>query len=440
MAVAALRPARHATASWLSHRWAIPAILVLCLVSRIAVAVAWPQQPFSDGAFYLERAAELATGRGYMEAGHATAFWPVGHPLLLAGADRLFGPGMTGAVALNVLASLATLALMMWFGSYVLKAPLAGRAAALLYAVYPAHIVYVGTSLSEPAAAAAGMAGLSALVAARGRWAWLLGAGLMFGLATLMRTQMLLFPIGALIGVVWVQRCGWRTGARAALPLALGMAVIVAPWSLRNLAELGTPALSTNGGIALITGANDRATGDHMLLDPAELDRARKVPAAERISRQVEVDGNLRAAAVRWIADHPGEWLALGVRKVAILWSKDTDAFWSLQASYPRAAPAIAAGQAVNQLFYLLLLALAVPALWTGARALLTGRSEGRQLALLLLMPAFVSLTAFVFTGQTRYHHPAMPFVALAAGWTLARWIQRPSGAGRLPRLRPAPT
>ena len=51
-------------------------------------------------------------------------------------------------------------------------------------------------------------------------------------------------------------------------------------------------------------------------------------------------------------------------------------------------------------------------------------------LALLGCMPAFVTLTAFGFTGQIRFHFPAMPFIAAAAGIALADWWQR--------RARPA--
>jgi hypothetical protein len=41
-------------------------------------------------------------------------------------------------------------------------------------------------------------------------------------------------------------------------------------------------------------------------------------------------------------------------------------------------------------------------------------------------MPLFVTLLAFFFTGQVRYHYPAMPFVIVAAALTLARWLDRP--------------
>ncbi len=382
----------------------------------------------------------MANGGGYVEQGQPTALWPVGHPLLLSLMHRLVGPRVAGPVLVNLLAGLGTLGLILWFGDRVLENRLAGRLAALLYAVYPAHIVYVGTSWSEPAAAAIGMAGLALVVAARGRWSWLLGAGMVFGLAALMRTQMLLFPVGALIGVAWVFRLGWRRLLIGALALGVGMAAIVVPWSIRNAMTMGTASLSTNGGIGLITGANDRATGDHMLLEEPALMAATGVPAGERVARQVEVDRTLKAAALRWIAGHPLAYLSLGVKKVALVWRKDTDAFWSLENSYPGAARTIRIAQIVNQLYYLVLLVLALPAFWIGARAVVTGRGPHRPLALLLLMPVFVSLTAFVFTGQVRYHHPAMPFVVLAAGWTLVRLLARARPASRLPRSRPAPT
>ena len=44
-----------------------------------------------------------------------------------------------------------------------------------------------------------------------------------------------------------------------------------------------------------------------------------------------------------------------------------------------------------------------------------------------VVMPAFCTVLAFGFTGQTRYHYPAMPFVMILAAWVIARWLGEPS-------------
>ena len=106
-------------------------------------------------------------------------------------------------------------------------------------------------------------------------------------------------------------------------------------------------------------------------------------------------------------------------------------------ATYPARSDLWRAAQALNQLFYLLLLGLAAVALWAAGLARRRGLEPPRPLLLLGCMPAFATLTAFAFTGQIRYHYPAMPFLIVAAGWTLARLLARhpspdaPSTAGR---------
>ena len=59
--------------------------------------------------------------------------------------------------------------------------------------------------------------------------------------------------------------------------------------------------------------------------------------------------------------------------------------------------------------------ALAVPALVVGLRGIVRRDTGDARLALLGCMPALMTLTAFAFTGQVRYHFRAMPSVIVAA-------------------------
>ncbi|HEX8382524.1 MAG TPA: hypothetical protein VF592_04020 [Sphingomonas sp.] len=407
-------------------RWIVPAIMTLALALRLAIMLVLPQQPVSDSLWYLDRAADLVRGLGYQEKGHPTAFWPVGYPALLAASQTAFGPSLLGPLLLNLAAAAATLALILWFARHLGAGELAARLAALLYALYPAHIVYAGQTASETTSTALAMAAFALLIAGRRRAALLVAAGLLFGAATLMRAQLLLFPIGAIVALMIVYRdVRWRDGLRVALLVHLALAAVVAPWTWRNWRELGAfVPVSTNGGIALYYGANDRTTGGWYAWERTPVwDQVVPIPYAQRVERQVELDRHFKVAATRWIADHPGRWTALGVRKVALLWLKDSDAFWGLHATYPARSGLWRAVQALNQLFYLALLALAAVALWTAGRARWRGPEARWPLLLLGCMPAFATLTAFAFTGQIRYHYSAMPFLIVAAGWTLARLL-----------------
>lgn len=428
------------------HKRAVPIILGLALVLRLLLVWLAPQQPFSDGAYYLDRAVGLVSGQGYREGAVPTAFWPVGHPLILAAGMAVLGPGLLAVIAINLAATLAILGALLWLGRRLTGEDMPGRVAALLYAIYPVPIAYVGTPLAELAGTALVMVGLGLIIIGlageRIRLMTALAAGVVLGLAALSRTQFAALPLGALIGVGLVWRTGWRRLLVGGAVLHLAMAAILLPWSLRNQVILDTPVLSTNGGVALFTGANEHATGGYLDAKAVNLSRASGVPQHQAISRQVEVDRALRMTARSWIADNTGRWLALAPKKILLLWSRDGDAFWGLQIAYPNETGVIRVAQMVNQLVYLALLLAAAPALWRGAWAILSGSSRDRPLAILWLVPLFVSLTAVLTTGQTRYHFSAMPFVALGAGWSLtrlARWrVTRTSV--RLPSRAPVPT
>jgi 4-amino-4-deoxy-L-arabinose transferase-like glycosyltransferase len=421
---------------WFEHRHAIPAAMLLAVVLRAVLMLALPQHPVSDAEWYLVRAREIAGGSGYQEGGYPTAFWPVGYPALLGGAVWLLGPGLAGPLLLNLAAAAITVALIAGFARVLGIGRIATTSAVFLYAVYPASIVYAGQAMSETTSTALSLAAFLLLVAGRHRWPLLLGAGVLFGLATLMRAQMLLFPAGAIVMVACACRdWSWRQAAIALLLVHAGLLATVLPWTFRNDRVMGAPVLvSTNGGIALYTGANDLATGDWMSLERSPLWAEVGVPWSERVPRQIEMDARTKALAHRWIAAHPARWLGMGFRKVILVWRKDSDAFWSLQVSYPGASRWWRLVAAANQLFYLVVLALAATTLLPSLGAVLRRRGPGAPNALLAAMPLFVSVTAFGFTGQIRYHYPAMPLLLLAASVAIERFALRrraaaPAGA-----------
>jgi 4-amino-4-deoxy-L-arabinose transferase-like glycosyltransferase len=417
---------RRWAAGFAEARWVVPAIFAGGLLLRLALILLLPQTPVSDGAFYFERAAEMAAGLGYQEEGHPTAFWPVGYPALLAGTMMLFGENLFGAMLLNLLAAAATIALVLWFGRRLGGSEAAARLGALLYAVYPAHIAYTGAPLGEVVSTALTMGAFALLIAGRRKWLWLAAAGLLFGVVTLMRPQVMLFPAGAVVALLIVYRdFRWSDAVKAALAVHLALFAAVLPWSARNAAVLGDFVLvSTNGGIALQAGANDLAHGGHFNVYESPLAAEIGVPWEDRVSRQVEMDARLKEMAWAWIGENPGRWAALGFRKMYLLWSKDSDAFWSLKSSRPELGAALTPVQWLNQLFYTLMLALAAFTFVAAARGILRRDQALRPLALLFCMPAFVTLLAFAFSGQMRYHFPAMPFLAVAAAWAVVHFAR----------------
>ncbi len=408
--------------SILSHRLFLPSCIALALLLRLGVIVFLPVAPESDAAWYVARALELVAGEGYRESGLPTAYWPIGWPAILAAGLAVLQTPAIAVGTLNLIGAAATMLLMVWFGRRVLGDETATRLALLAYCLYPNHIAYGGLALSEIVYTALVMAAFALLIAGRDRLWQIAASGLLFGLCTLVKPQTLLFPIGAVIALALVYRgFSWLRVLSAGLVVYFCLAVVVLPWSYRNLQELGSFVLvSTNGGTALLLGANDHMTGGHFDYQhtPAFTDLG--IPWEERVARQVELDRLQKQVAGDWIRDNPGSYIAWMPRKVFLLWYKDTEGFWSYKSSYPAHQSIALALQALNQVAYLAVLFLSLFAAWVAARALLRRDGALAPLGLLFCMPLFVTLLAAVFTGQIRYHFAAMPFLFLTAAWSLA--------------------
>ncbi|HJO67565.1 MAG TPA: glycosyltransferase family 39 protein, partial [Sphingomonas sanguinis] len=255
-----------------SARGIIPAILLLALALRLGLILGFPISPRTDSLWYLERGREIATGMGYQEGGFPTAFWPVGYPALIGMATWMFGPSLLGPLLFNLIAQGATILLILWLARTLGAGEGASRLAALLYALYPAHIAYAGDTAAETTATAVMLAGIALVVKGRRQIGWALVGGLVLGAAMLMRPQTMLLP-PFLVGALWLSRSvDWRRGLLLMVVVIAGMAVVVAPWTMRNRVVLGAPVLvSTNGGVALQAGANDLADGGYFQVEKSPL-------------------------------------------------------------------------------------------------------------------------------------------------------------------------
>jgi uncharacterized membrane protein YgdD (TMEM256/DUF423 family) len=74
-----------------------------------------------------------------------------------------------------------------------------------------------------------------------------------------------------------------------------------------------------------------------------------------------------------------------------------------------------------NQAFYWGLLALALAAVPMIVRARRAGLRAIDWWVLPYGIAAYPSLIAMVFSGQSRFHYPAMPFLCMVAGWVIVR-------------------
>ncbi len=237
----------------------VVALLLVALLPRLYVAVAWSREPVWDGHYYHFGAERIAAGLGYSEdvwIGGARAWrpwihYPVGYSGLLAGFYALFGSQLVIAPLLNAVfgAALAGIA-------YGIALPFLGlwraRLAGALVAVHPGLIAYSALVMTEVVAAALLCAAGLLLITWRGRYRGVVLAGLCLGCATLVRpTSLIALPLVLLIEPGSLL----RRIARGALLGGCTLLVLL-PWTLRNCQRFdGCALVSTNGGWNLAIGA-----------------------------------------------------------------------------------------------------------------------------------------------------------------------------------------
>jgi len=407
-------------------RGVLIAIWAIYLTLRVAVLFVGVH-PTSDADWYFGQAAGLAAGRGYLGSdGMPTAFWPVGWPLVLSLVFHVTGPSLVALGLFNLAASALSGWLTLKIGRRLFESEAAARMGLLLLAVYPNAIGYVPLALTEVFYTALLLLGAWLLIERRSA-IWLVAAGLVFGLATLVKAQTLVV-VPLIFAIEWLREGDvWRRlpGLVAQGLLVLGVAALaVFPWTVRNHEQLGHwVAVSTNGGFTLLTGNNDEATGDYTP-DARVVKDLMARPGLDEVSRDAEA----KRLGMAWIEEHPGGFLKLMPKKFMRLWLPDGEAEWAYQGGHPYYADQAFWFRAVryaNQAYYFALLAAFAAAFVVMTRRRL--KSGSRWVGHWLLpygIAAYPTAICLVFSGQSRFHYPAMPFVCMSAGWLIVVVLQ----------------
>lgn len=254
---------------------ALVAILLLGLGLRVAEA--WDgRAPVYDAAAYAAIAANLSEGEGFTVGPGATqpsSNYSPGLPLLVAATYEVTGAAHERLARL-ILAAIGTLAALFAYligrrlalslkhflpqGGEDRSVVVACLLAASAVAIYPALLEYQGMLMSEPLAATLLSGAVLAILRAadrEGRWEWLLPGALLGALALVRPEYLGVAFLLALVVFGRRARTDWRLGLAQAAILVAGLAIVVAPWAVRNAAALDRfVPVSTGGGQVLFAG------------------------------------------------------------------------------------------------------------------------------------------------------------------------------------------
>jgi 4-amino-4-deoxy-L-arabinose transferase-like glycosyltransferase len=348
---------------------------ILLLGAGLRVNEAWPgRAPVYDAAAYARIAANLERGEGFTlgrTATQPTSNYSPGLPLLAAGLYELTG-GVHERLARVVLALIGSLAaLFTYLIARRLSGPLAGLVGATAVAIYPALLEYQGMLMSEPLAATLlsgavlamlwadgsgpgipargscrgaggyGLAGPTPQTPRHPRERWLV-PGLLLGALALTRPEYLAISLPIAV-VVFARggRANWRICLAQAAVMLLGLALIVAPWTIRNAVALDRfVPISTGGGQVLFSGSYMPSGGDPEkagkeiverhpgLFSPNDLQRLRLEQILARLAAQRFPGMPTDAALARmgrellWddVSEQPLEYAGFLGAKLGLIW------------------------------------------------------------------------------------------------------------------------
>lgn len=296
------------------------AFVVRALHNQALLADPLYYHPLGGNTPYLELAERIAGGDFLPPGGAFTVSSPL-YPYILAVLYKLFGAGSYYAVRLagSVVDS----------GTCVLVAALAcrrfgtvaGWVAGAGLAVYGPSIFF-STELAPVPYTLFLLSAALLLMDGEASWKRFGAAGLLLGLATATRPNVLLAGVVAL-AVPWGR--GLPGARRLAGALAVGLAAGIAPVTLANLAAGGGfVPLTSSGGHNLYIGHNPTAQAQYTLPAPLDGDIFRSMKGlAESVEGHPLADGEVSGyylrRAVGWAVTHPGRELRLFGRRALLL-------------------------------------------------------------------------------------------------------------------------
>jgi hypothetical protein len=404
----------------------------LGLVLRLGFALGyWVGKPLThDELEYLTLARSLAAGRGFSyddrpapDAARTTERFgrAPGYPIFLAGVFRLAGgqPVEWRDVPASIKVAQSVVGTFgIWIVSLIagrLAGPRGAAVGAVLAAVYPPFVWLPAYALTEALYSVMALAMAHLLDLALDRAAGpprsaaapglAIAAGALAGAGTLVRPAGLLF---LLVAGPWLL---WRRRGHVLMPFAVGVVVLLGPWTLRNYLEHGRVVIAApNGGITFWTGNNPLARGEgDMAANP-------QIKAANLVIRErypgltpEQLEPVYYGEALAYIRREPLDWLALLARKLYYTWIPTGPSYRLHSTRYIVAS--------------IVPYAMILPFALAGAWRL---RHHAAPAAGLWLLVASSLLVCLVFFPQERFRLPIVDPALIVCAATLAG---RPPGA-----------
>lgn len=389
---------------------------MLTAILRIWFVLSLQNHPYSqpspqiiDSWYYHNQALSIISGNFW---GNEVFFLRPLLPYLLAPFYALFGARLLPFLLFQtVLASISSL--LLWDITRRIFNRLAGAIAAFSFALTGILVFYTGTLLYVELTVFLTLLFIwLVLIAGKSRWRWL-PAGLVFGLLTICRPELLVLLPALLI---WLHRS--HTPVRHLLTLSLAALTVIAIVPIRNYLVARDPVLFTaHSGINFYYGNNPSADGTWQPV--GELDRAvgfshEKLKQVSRvINGKVlpwsQASGYWLGQGIEFILSHPLRFLRLLGRKLLLHCAN----YEIPNNYYPETVRPVSLPLRLSFLNFGFALAL-------GVLGMVWAWQERRRAAPLYLTVAAFLLSSLIFYVLSRLRAPTIPFLLAFAGFAVS--------------------
>ncbi len=263
-----------------------------------------------------------------LDFGPGPLFRPPFWPFVLGVSYALFGSVFAIARLLNVFLGALAVAAAYRLGVKLMDRKIA-FAGALILCIYGffVHINATGLATSLLVYLVLEAMNLSLRTRHSGHWASALFAGLLWGLAAITRPVALLPAVIVLGDLVFRGGSEPKQRIRQAAWVVVGLAIAIAPVTVRNALEGDAALISTNGGINFYLGNNQAATG-YTAYHPAlgvfwtpDKAHAWAENVAGRRMKATEVSTFYTKQGINYLVNNPLDALGLWGRKLILLLS-----------------------------------------------------------------------------------------------------------------------
>jgi len=402
------------------RRW-LAAILLVTVLGRVAFILLFDHTLSLQTSGYDTYAVNLIEGRGYtrFDDRSGDSDLPPLYPFFLAGVYEVLGRDPIAVAVVQIGLDALTVLLLFWIGRRV-AGEAVGLLAAAFYGAYP-YLLYQNLTLNDTGVFIFLLAaGIAAAYKARDtrNWRWAAALGVAFGLGALTKTLIVL--VLPLLALWWWHALGLRRAVTLGAASGIALALVIAPWAVRNTRLHGELVLiSTNGGSNLHQG-NNPCVADY-LARGWDAQWVRCIELAPPELSETEADRWHREQALTYLREHPGEWPRLFWTKFWVLWSPvimpydlPPDPYLVDDAVLQFESTAFQVARVVHVLYF-------TPLLILGLAGLILGWRDRREIAPLVAVFAAITIAYLIFHPSTRYRSPADPFVFVLAGYALLR-------------------